>query len=339
MKARVRLGLSRGAMRYLEFAIENCQPHDFMSGKICAIWHSLDRLACLLGLTKRQISRIESELIHAGLIVRTYPERKGRSGDRVDGVIKRAAGINLAPLIERAEQIRMLVARQMLDDEETAAIRDHIMDLFRQIRALESREADCAATEALPRRRPSELTDIATMKVVAEALEAVLADFSPTLGQPEMSVRSDESVRLNTKKEKKIKTRMGPVPQKKRQTQTSVGQARNLAGQRMREYIDLYACGKPPDWRAVVLAAKDRAYELGISSREWWNRCTQIGESRTALCLIVVDRNATRISSFGVRNAAAAFTGLARKEARQAAILDSLIGELTHVLQHDGWRS
>ena len=90
-RARIALGLSKGAVEYLVFAIENCQPSDFQNGGICAIWHSLERLATLFGVSKRQINRIEAELVEAGLIKRTYPERKSRYGDRVDGVIKRAS--------------------------------------------------------------------------------------------------------------------------------------------------------------------------------------------------------------------------------------------------------
>lgn len=95
-RARVSLGLSKGAIEYLVFAIDNCQKSDFLQGRICAIWHSLERLSQIFGLSKRQVGRIEAELVDAGLIRRTYPERKSRSGDRVDGVIKRAAGIEAA---------------------------------------------------------------------------------------------------------------------------------------------------------------------------------------------------------------------------------------------------
>ena len=165
-RARASLGLSKGAVEYLAFAIENCQPSDFQNGRICAIWHSLERLAKLFGLSKRQINRIEAELVAAGLIQRTYPERKNRSGDRVDGAIKRAAGINLAPLIEKAEYIRSLVGRQMQADEDHKRLREHLQDLFRQIRELENAEAYAAATSILPRRRPGDLNDITEMQRV-----------------------------------------------------------------------------------------------------------------------------------------------------------------------------
>lgn len=335
-RARVSLGLSKGAIEYLVFAIDNCQASDFAQGRICAIWHSLERLAQTFGLSKRQVGRIEAELVEAGLILRTYPERKSRSGDRVDGVIKRAAGINLAPLIEQADYVRSLVSRQMQTDEDHKRLREHLQGLFQQIRELGNPDADEAATLILPRRRPTELTDIAKMQEVAEALEAVLSDFSTDCSQPKMSVGSDENVRLNTNNEKKTKTPMAEKPLKERRLNTSPTHARLLAGPQLAEYIDLYACGGPPDWRAVTRGAYDRAYELGVSSRLWRERCVQLGEARTALCLIVADRNSQRAGPFGRSNAAASFTGLARKESQKTAVLDSLIGELTSALIRSG---
>ncbi|MBA85952.1 MAG: hypothetical protein CML60_07970 [Rhodobacteraceae bacterium] len=335
-QARIALGLSSGALKYLEFAIDNCQPSDFQQGRICAIWHSLERLAVLLGLSKRQITRIEAELVGAGLIKRTYPERKSRSGDRVDGVIKRAAGINLAPLIEQAEYIRLLVSRQMQADEDRKRLREYIQGLFRQIRDLDNADADEAATCILPRRRPNELSDIKKMQEVAEALEAVLADFSVVAGQPEITVESDENVRLITNKEKKNKIRMAAKPLSKRGLNTSPAHARILAGGQLRGHIDLYANGSPPDWQSITRAAHDRAHELGISRRIWEEMCTRIGVWPTVLCLIVADRNSQRKGSFQRDNAAASFTEMARSEAREAAVLDSLIGELTHALIQSG---
>lgn len=335
-RARNSLGLSKGAIEYLDFAIDNCQSSDFLAGRICAIWYSLERLALILGLSKRQVSRIEAELVDAGLIRRTYPERKSRSGERVDGVIKRAAGINLAPVIEQADYVRSLVGRKIQTDEDQTRLREHIQGLFRQIRELNNADADEAATKVLPRRRPVELTEMTKMQEVAEALEAVLSDFSTNCGQPNMTVGSDEYVRLNTNKVKKTKTRMAEKPKEDRRLNTSPTHARLLAGPQLAEYIDLYACGGPPVWQAITRAAHDRAYELGISSRLWRERCIQIGEVRTALCLIVADRNSQRNGAFGVENAAASFAGMARKEARQMAVLDGFIGELTNAVVRSG---
>ncbi|WP_342077554.1 hypothetical protein [Yoonia sp. SS1-5] len=224
----------------------------------------------------------------------------------------------------------------MQTDEEHKRLREHIQGLFRQIRELGNADADEAATLTLPRRRPTKLTDIAKIQEIAEALEAVLSDFSTDCGQPEMSVGSAENVRLNTNKEKKIKTCMAEKPMEVPPLNTSPAHARLLAGPRLDEYVDLYACGSPPDWQAITRAAHDRAYELGVSSRLWRERCVQLGEARTALCLTVADLNSQRSGPFGRKNAAASFAGMTRKESQPIAVLDSLIGELTGALIRSG---
>ncbi len=327
------LGLSKGAVEYLVFAIDNCQRADFQKNRICAIWYSLERLADVFDLSKRQIGRIEAELVGAGLIKRTYPERKERSGDRVDGVIKRAAGINLAPLIEQAEHLRLVVRRQICANEKRSQLCKHIQDLFRQIRDLRDNDADQEASKILPRRRPAELNDIEEMQQISEALEAVLSDFSSIDSQPEVADGSDKNVRLNTNKEKKNKTRMAVKAYSSSRSNTTPEHARLLAGEQFGAHIDLYTNGSPPDFQSIILAARDRAHELGISRRIWEEMCTRIGAWPTALCLIVADRNSQRKEDdFGRDNAAASFTEMARSEAREAAVLDSLIGELTHAL-------
>lgn len=240
-RVRVSLGLSKGAIENLVLAIDNCQPSGFLQGRICAIWHSQERLAQTFGLSKRQVGQIEAELVEAGLIRRAYPERKSRFGERIEGVIKQAAGINFAPLIEYAEYVRLLVNRQMQTDEDHKQLREHFQCLFRQVRELDNPDADEAAALILPRRRPTELTDIAKMQEVAEALETVLSDFSTDYGQPNMTVGSEENARLNTNKEKKTKTRIAEKAMEGRRLNTSPTHARLLAGPQLAEYIGLYA--------------------------------------------------------------------------------------------------
>lgn len=43
---------------------------------------------------------------------------------------------------------------------------------------------------------------------------------------------------------------------------------------------------------------------------------------------MIADRNSERLDSYRVRDAAAAFIGMARSEARQGAVINSLLGEL-----------
>jgi len=189
-----------------------------------------------------------------------------------------------------------------------------------------------AAEEVLPNRRPSTIQSFERLRQVAKALEAVWEDFSAQIGRGEKSHQCDISPALNTGKENINKTcgakRQGNV----QPLRTTPAQVALLASEPLREIIEFY-------WSAldnrgalspqtIQRAAKERAYQLGVSSSVWERRCRVLGEERTALCLVIADRNAERLDGYRVRDAAAAFIGMARSEARQGLVVKSLLGEL-----------
>ncbi|MDO5622861.1 MAG: helix-turn-helix domain-containing protein [Paracoccus sp. (in: a-proteobacteria)] len=96
--ARRKIGLSKGAIAYLRCAITATDDGDFAKGRICAFWTSVTEIAAFTGIDRRQIARIEAELIATGLIAKSCTDRARRSGSRLRGVIRHEFGINLAPL-------------------------------------------------------------------------------------------------------------------------------------------------------------------------------------------------------------------------------------------------
>jgi hypothetical protein len=76
------------------------------------------------------------------------------------------------------------------------------------------------------------------------------------------------------------------------------------------------------------MAAGDRAHQLGISVGVWQRQCAILGADRAALCLIIADRNSERLDGYRVRDVAGAFVGMGRAQARQGAVITSLLGEL-----------
>lgn len=70
-RPRHQLGLGKGEIAYLRFAFTRFSPQDFARGHICAIWYKVGRLADELGLSPRQICRIEAALERLGFILRT----------------------------------------------------------------------------------------------------------------------------------------------------------------------------------------------------------------------------------------------------------------------------
>ncbi|MBS0475897.1 MAG: hypothetical protein JSR28_12255, partial [Proteobacteria bacterium] len=95
------LGLSSTATRVLRHYVWRSRDDDYRAGRICAVWDRVCRTADDLDLCGRAINDAERELEAKGLIARTTGGNGARSGLRCGGVIRWAAGINLAPLIER----------------------------------------------------------------------------------------------------------------------------------------------------------------------------------------------------------------------------------------------
>jgi hypothetical protein len=105
-----------------------------------------------------------------------------------------------------------------------------------------------------------------------------------------------------------------------------------LATSELRESIEFYWTAQDLSgklsWASVLAAAQDRAHQIGISRAFWQRQCEVLGPCQAALCLVIADRNSQRTDSYRAFNAAKAFAGMARKEARQVGVVETFLGEL-----------
>lgn len=330
--ARRQLGLSRGAVAYLRVAISNTMDDDFLAGRICSFWTSVTKIAAQAELDRRHVARIEGDLIQRGLLVKTASDHSRRGGSRKNGKIGNEFGINLAPLIARAVEIQAAARRAAFEKEEAERLRIQIKKLFGDIRRLCFDGAVEAAEEILPNRRPSTIHSFERLKQVAEALEAVWIDFSTEVSRGEKSYQCDISPALNTSNENINKTCRAAKQRDTQPVRTTPAQVALLASKPFQELIEVYWSAVdnrgPLSWRTIQMAARDRADQLEIKSNVWQRQCGMLGEERTALCLMIADRNSERLDGYRVRDAAAAFIGMARSEVRQGAVINSLLGEL-----------
>ena len=330
-KARRQLGLSKGAVAYLKVAISRTMDEDYVAGRICSFWTSVTKISAQACLDRRQVARIEADLIERGMLAKSASDHSRRGGSRRDGQIGHEFGINLAPLIERAAEIQVAARKAAFEDQEAERLRTQIKKLFGDIRRLGFDGAMEAAEAVLPNRRPSTVQSFERLRQVAEALEAVWEDFSVEIGRGEMSHQCDISPPLNTDKEKKYKTCRAKKARQPQPVRITPALAMLLAGAEFQEIIGFYAggvAGGPPDWRSMEMAARDRAHQLGISTGVWQRQCEILGSERAVLCLLVADHNAGRADKYTVRDAAGAFINMVRSEATQKAVLDRLLGEL-----------
>ncbi|MHA3915206.1 helix-turn-helix domain-containing protein [Halovulum sp. GXIMD14793] len=332
-RARCQLGLSKGAIAYLKVAISNTIDEDFLAGRICSFWTSVTKIAAQAGLDRRQIARIEGDLIQRGLLAKTASDHSRRGGSRRDGKIGSEFGINLAPLIARATEVQAAARKAAFEEEEAERLRIRIKTLFGNIRRLCFEGAMEAAEEVLPNRRPSTIQSFERLRQVAKALEAVWEDFSAQIRRGEKSHQCDISPALNTSKENINKTCTAEKRLTTQPVRTTPAQVALLASAPLREIIELYWNALDNrgqlSWQSIQQAVRDRAGQLGIKTGIWQRHCDALGPKRAALCLMIADRNTERTDGYRVRKtAAAAFVGMARSEARQGAVIDSLFGEL-----------
>lgn len=327
------LGLIEQDITYLRWVFRHVKRTDFISGRICAVWISVAKLALELGFSPRKIHRIEARLQRCGIILKASLANGRRYGRRSqDGSILRAGGNNLAPVINRASELANKVRRSRMAAIDLNDEQERARDLIREIRSLGSDEAITAAKLAFPRLRPTEVQTIDWLAEIIEALRAVLSDFSIVDGRTAEVAPSDTLDRPSTKKEKIIKTCNVSKAEHPRKPQTTPNQVRLLASDGFAEAIELYAEGLGEkhslSWNAVTMAARDRARNIGITCNQWANGCRLVGEINAALGLMLVDRNSQRSGVYHVENIARTFEGLMRKEAREAAVIERLTGEL-----------
>ncbi|MBY6115986.1 hypothetical protein KUW09_14360 [Mameliella alba] len=327
-KLRIELGLRDEDLAYLRCLFRLARAEDFLPGRICAVWERVAGLADRMNFHIRRITRIETRLEERGLILRTGAANGRRFGRRSDdGRIVSAGGINFAPLIDRAPELLAIIRQTSVAAQGLKEDRNQLNDLIRQIRSLDTPEALSAAREAFPRLRPSEVRDAGRMNALIDALEVILAEFSPASGQTVETAPSDISVRPDTDPKRKIETCRTQA-----KVRITLAQVLALADEDLQEAIAIYAeaAGEIylPSLPTIVLAARERAQMLGISCLEWDVARDQLGELRTVLCLLIADRNSGREGRFAVRNPAAAFIGLARKTTRGDAVIAALIAEL-----------
>ena len=104
--ARPGLGLSSATVALVRNYILRTMDGDYLSGRIGAMWTQACRFAEALGLTPRSINSAERGLEQAGFIVRNTGIKGERAGDRQVGIVVWAAGINLAPPVERFAELQ-----------------------------------------------------------------------------------------------------------------------------------------------------------------------------------------------------------------------------------------
>ena len=278
------LGLSSTATRVLRHYVWRSRDDDYRAGRICAVWDRVCRTADDLDLCSRAINDAERELEAKGLIARTTGGNGARSGLRSGGIIRWAAGINLAPLIERYADLKAAWEARRLEQQAIDACKAEIRRTRRLIRDAGEPELIARADAILPDGRVAPIHRIERLEAIQSALEAVLADLSSDPRATKTSDGSEENDRPNIQNQDSSRSCSGRL-----EPTITPRSALDLASE---EYRAIAAAYGDPGWPCLIEASRQTASWLGIGQRTWGKACSVLGRERAALCVLVIDRNA-----------------------------------------------
>ena len=289
--ARPGFGLSSTAVALVRHYVLKTMDGDYLSGRICAVWTQARRFAEQLGLTPRSINSAERELEQAGFIVRNAGINGERAGDRQDGIVIWAAGINLAPLVERFAEMQAKAEALELRTRAIQQCRAEIRQLGQRIREAGDEDLRERAETILPAGRTARINSIDRLIAIREALSAMLAaiESAPepepralkTSDAPEENcapnIQNKNSPRRRTARPSDPLERIRPATALVVATESYRGIVEALGG---------------PTWPNLVEASWRSCGRLGIAQSTWGRACQQLGRERAALSVLLIDRNA-----------------------------------------------
>lgn len=289
--ARPGFGLSSTAVALVRHYVLKTMDGDYLSGRICAVWTQACRFAEALGLTPRSINSAERELEKAGFIVRNAGINGERAGDRQDGTIVWAAGINLAPLVERFAEMQAKAEALELQARAIQQCRAEIRQLGQRIREAGDDDLRERAETILPNGRTARITNIDRLIAIREALSAMLAVLESTPDPDPRALKSSDAPEENCAPN--IQNQNSP---RKRTARLSDPLERIRPATALVVATESYRCIVEalggPSWPNLVEASWRSCGRLGIAQSTWGRACQQFGRERAALSVLLIDSNA-----------------------------------------------
>lgn len=289
--ARPGFGLSSTAVALVRHYVLKTMDGDYLSGRICAVWTQARRFAEQLGLTPRSINSAERELEQAGFIVRNAGINGERAGDRQDGVVIWAAGINLAPLVGRFAEMQAKAEALELQARAIQQCRAEIRQLGQRIREAGDEGLRERAETILPDGRTARITSIDRLIAIREALSAMLAAIESAREPEPRALKTSDAPEENCapniqdKNSSRRRTARPSDPLERIRPATAL----IVATESYRGIVE--ALGGPT-WPNLVEASWRSCGRLGIAQSTWGRACQQFGRERAALSVLLIDRNA-----------------------------------------------
>ncbi len=289
--ARPGFGLSSTAVALVRHYVLKTMDGDYVAGRICAVWTQACRFAEALGLTPRSINSAERELEQAGFIIRNAGINGERAGDRQDGTIVWAAGINLAPLVERFAEMRAKAVALELQARAIQQCRAEIRQLGQRIREAGDDDLRERAEIILPDGRTARINSIDRLIAIREALSAMLAAIESAPEPEPRALKTSDAPEENCAPniQNQNSPRRSTAPARDPLDRIRPATALVVATESYRGIVE--AMGGPT-WPNLVETSWRSCGRLGIAQSTWGKACQQFGRERAALSVLLIDRNA-----------------------------------------------
>ena len=288
--ARPGFGLSSTSVTLVRHYVLKTMDGDYFSGRICAVWTQACRFAEALGLTPRSINSAERELEHRGFIVRNAGINGERAGDRQNGAIIWAAGINLAPLVDRFAEMQAKAEALNLQARAIQQCRAEIRQLGQRIRDAGDDNLRERAETILPDGRTARITSIDRLIAIREALSAMLNALDSAPDPEPRTLKTSDAPEENCSPniQDKNSSRKRTAPPRDPLERIRPATALVVATESYRSIVE--ALGGPT-WPNLVEASWWSCGRLGIAQSTWGRACQQFGRERAALSVLLIDRN------------------------------------------------
>jgi replication initiation protein RepC len=323
--------LSRTDVALIQHYVKRTYDQDYQPGKICAVWPMVCSTAEALYLSSRSINEAERRLERLGFLRRDIPENGARSGQRQDGYIIWASGINLGPLIERYDELIAAAEVLALRQSSINTCKAEIRRLNLAIRSSGNAQQKIRSGEILPGGRTARITSLEQLEAIKSTLGTILKELESKRGarNPSGSSETDGAPIIQANKNHEFCSVQTALPA--RELRITPRLAIQLATP---EFHDTLALFGEPNWHNVIEASSVVATTIGISRGAWKGACHLLGRELAAVCVIIIHRNAAlpKQHPYHAKNPGGCLVGMTKKLPQRAnltGMIRAIQGEQT----------
>lgn len=287
----------------LDYYMSFTRDIDWEEGSSPIIYQSLSKTALDMGVTERQVQKLEKSLFEAGALTWHDSGNHKRYGKRdpKNGRILYAYGVDLTPLAYLKSHLENILHEKKLYDEAWMETKRQISWYRSQIRGvigeiIGTRARNCADLQqayneiAVQIRTHMDLNALRTLLTTHKTL------YEKCINQLENAPKTQKNTSKSEKKVAHKESTIKPQSDKSEKPQDileqiSPNQAILSSSERLRAHIN----EKPkPTWDDYINAAYKMKDELDISQKSWGRACSTLGRVGASLCITLTDHANSR---------------------------------------------